>query len=76
MFPGMGNSKTPSVSSAYRKSTIFERTKLKISSLKTTILVDKNSTILDIHVTTTRKHDTQIAPNLIKRNQNKINTLL
>lgn len=53
-----------------------KRTKLKIQNLKTTLLTDKNSTIMDIHITTTRKHDTQIAPNLIKRNQELINIIL
>jgi hypothetical protein len=37
--------------------------KLKIRALKTTLLVDTQAQmVLDIHVTTTRKHATQIAP--------------
>ncbi|MBS1263506.1 MAG: hypothetical protein MAG715_00689 [Methanonatronarchaeales archaeon] len=53
----MGNPKTPKVSSAYKKSPIFERTKPKIKkNPKTTLPVDKNSTTIDIYVTTTRKH--------------------
>ncbi len=32
--------------------------------------------ILDLHVTTTRKHDSQIAPSLIKRNTGEIAILL
>ena len=32
--------------------------------------------ILDIHVTTTRKHDSKIAPSLIKRNTDKVAILL
>ena len=32
--------------------------------------------ILDLHVTTTRKHDSRIAPSLIKRNPNTIDILL
>jgi len=37
--------------------------------LKVTLLVDtRANAIIDLHVTTTRKHDSQIAPSLIKRN--------
>ena len=32
--------------------------------------------ILDLHVTTTRKHDLQIAPSLIKRNTSEVAILL
>jgi len=47
-----------------------KRAKLTIQQLKVTLLVDtKVNAILDLHVTTTRKHDSQIAPSLIKRNQ-------
>jgi len=54
-----------------------KRTKLTIQQLKVTLLVDtKSNTILDIHVTTTRKHDSQIAPSLIKRNTGEIAILL
>jgi len=36
-------------------------------------LIDtKVNAILDLHVTTTRKHDSRIAPSLIKRNTEKI----
>jgi len=43
--------------------------KLVIRSLKTTLLVDTQAqTVLDVHVTTTRKHDTQIGPQLTERN--------
>jgi len=46
-----------------------QRMKLKIRSLKTTLLVDTQAqTVLDLHVTTTRKHDTRIAPQLTERN--------
>ena len=42
-----------------------------------TLLVDaKVNTILDLHVTTTRKHDSQIAPSLIKHNPEDIDILL
>jgi len=42
-----------------------------------TLLVDtKVNAILDLHVTTTRKHDSQIAPSLIKRNPETIDILL
>ncbi len=46
-----------------------KRAELTIQHLKVTLLVDtKVNAILDLHVTTTRKHDSQIAPTLIKRN--------
>ena len=46
-----------------------QRVKLKIRALKTTLLVDTQAqTVLDLHVTTTRKHDTQIGPQLTERN--------
>ncbi len=46
-----------------------KRTNLTIQQLKTTLLVDTTTNaVLDIHVTTTRKHDTQIAPQVVKRN--------
>jgi IS5 family transposase len=46
-----------------------KRTNLSIQQLKTTLLVDTaTNAVLDIHVTTTRKHDTQIAPQVVKRN--------
>ncbi|MBS1264044.1 MAG: hypothetical protein MAG715_01243 [Methanonatronarchaeales archaeon] len=54
-----------------------QRTGLKISSLKNTLLVDPETlAILDIYLTTTRKHDTKIAPSLIKRNLELIEQLL
>lgn len=54
-----------------------KRTKLTIQQLKVTLLVDtRANAILDLHVTTTRKHDSQIAPSLIKRNTGKVEILL
>lgn len=54
-----------------------KRTKLTIRQLKTTLLVDTtNNAVLDIHVTTTRKHDTQIAPKVVKRNTESITVLV
>src|SRR6056297_1423968 len=54
-----------------------KRTKLTIQQLKVTLLVDaKVNAIIDLHVTTTRKHDSQIAPSLIKRNPEDIDVLL
>jgi IS5 family transposase len=42
-----------------------------------TLLIDaKVNTILDLHVTTTQKHDSQIAPSLIKRNLEQIDILI
>ena len=54
-----------------------QRTKLTIQQLKVTLLVDtKTNAILDLHVTTTRKHDSQIAPSLINRNTSEVSILL
>lgn len=54
-----------------------KRAKLTIQQLKVTLLVDtRANAILDLHVTTTRKHDTQIAPSLLKRNTGDIAILL
>ena len=54
-----------------------KRAKLTIQQLKITLLVDtKMNAILDLHVTTTRKHDSQIAPPLIKRYPENIDILL
>ncbi len=54
-----------------------KRAKLTIQQLKVTLLVDtRSNAILDLHVTTTRKHDSQIAPSLIKRNTGKVAVLL
>lgn len=53
-----------------------QRIKLKLRSLKTTLLVDTQAqTVLEIHVTTTRRHDTQIAPGLTKRNLERFEAL-
>ncbi|AZH24608.1 IS5 family transposase [Haloplanus aerogenes] len=54
-----------------------KRTKLTIQQLKVTLLVDtRANAILDLHVTTTRKHDSKIAPSLIKRNIGEVAILL
>ncbi|SNZ11976.1 Transposase and inactivated derivatives, IS5 family [Natronoarchaeum philippinense] len=54
-----------------------KRTKLTIQQLKVTLLVDtRANAILDLHVTTTRKHDSRIAPSLIKRNAGNVTILL
>jgi hypothetical protein len=46
-----------------------EPTNLTIQQLKMTLLVDTvTNAVLDIHMTTTRKHDTQIAPQVVKQN--------
>jgi IS5 family transposase len=53
-----------------------QRVKLQLRSLKTTLLVDTRAqTVLDLHVTTTRKHDTQIAPRLTERNLKRFEVL-
>ena len=54
-----------------------KRTKLTIQQLKVTLLVDtRANAIIDVHVTTTRKRDSKIAPELIKRNTGKVAVLL
>ena len=54
-----------------------KRAKLTIHQLNVTLQVDsKVSAVLNLHVTTTRKHDSQIAPSLIKRNPETIDILL
>jgi len=54
-----------------------KRTKLTIQQLKVTLLVDaRANAILDLHVTTTRKHESKIAPSLIKRNAGKVAVLI
>jgi IS5 family transposase len=53
-----------------------KRTNLTIQQLKTTLLVDTaTNAVLDIHATTTRKHGTQIAPQVVKRNVESITVL-
>lgn len=54
-----------------------QRINLKIRALKTTLLVDTGAqTVLDVHVTTRRTHDTQIAPQLTERNLERFRTLV
>ena len=54
-----------------------KRTKLTVQQSKVTRLVDTRAdAILDIHVTTTRRHESQIAPSLIKRNTGEVAILL
>jgi len=54
-----------------------KRTKLTIQQLKVTLLVDTRvNAILDLHVTTTRKHDSKVAPSLIKRSTSEVAILL
>jgi IS5 family transposase len=49
-----------------------KRTKLTIQQLGVMLLVDtRSNVIIDLHVTTTRKHDSQIALSLIKRKTGK-----
>jgi len=53
------------------------RTKLTIQQFKVTLLVDmRSNAIIDLHVTTTRKHDSQIAPSHINRNTGEVDILL
>jgi IS5 family transposase len=61
---------------AHASTHYMKRTNLTIQQLKTTLLVDTaTNAVLDIHVTTTRKHDTQIAPQVVKRNAASIAVL-
>lgn len=54
-----------------------KRINLHIQELKVTLLVDTaENAVLDLHITTTRKHDTQIAPKLVKRSSKHIDVLL
>ena len=53
------------------------RTKLRIQQLKVTLFVDtRANAIRNLHVTTTRKHDSRIAPSLITRNAGNVAILL
>jgi IS5 family transposase len=54
-----------------------QRVKLKIRALKTTLLVETHTqAILDLHLTTTWRHDTQIGPRLTARNLEHFETLV
>lgn len=45
-----------------------QRTKMSLNAIKTTIMADLDQqVIIDLHLTTTRKHDTQISPQLLKK---------
>lgn len=45
-----------------------QRAKMKLEAVKTTILIDVHTqVILDCHLTTTRRHDTQIGPQILKK---------
>lgn len=53
-----------------------KRTNLTIEQRKTTLLIDMaTNAVLDIHVTSTRKHDMQIAPQVVKCNVESIAVL-
>jgi IS5 family transposase len=55
----------------------MKRAKLTIQRLKVTLLVDtRANATLNLYITTTRKHDTQIAPFLINRNAAEVEFLL
>lgn len=54
-----------------------KRAKLHIKELKTTLLVDtEENAVIDVHIAASRKHDTQIGPQLVKRASKFIETLL
>jgi IS5 family transposase len=49
---------------------------LTIQQLKVTLLVDtRANAIIDLHVTTTRKHNSKIVPSLIKQNTGEVAVL-
>jgi IS5 family transposase len=51
--------------------------RIALQQLKTTLLVDTASkAVLNTHMTTTRRHDTQIAPQGVKRNTEFIKVLI
>ena len=53
------------------------RAKLHIEELKVTILVDvRDNAILDVHLTTTRKHDSRIGPKIVRRSARLLKALL
>ena len=53
-----------------------QQVKLQIRSLKVTLLMDTGvQAVLDLHVTTIRKHDTQIALRLTERNLDRFEVL-
>jgi IS5 family transposase len=53
-----------------------QRVRLRIRSLKVTLLVDTGAQmVLDLHVTPTRKQDTQIAPGLTGKNRDRFEVL-
>jgi len=55
----------------------MKRTKLTIQQSKVTLLVDtRANAILDLHVTTTRKDDSQIIPSLINETTGEVASLL
>jgi len=54
-----------------------QRINLKLRALKTTLLVETGAqTVLDVHLTTSRKHDTRIGPKLTERNRERFETLV
>ena len=53
------------------------RARLHIKELKVTLLVDvRDNAILDVHITTTRKHDVKIGPKVVDRSAELIKVLL
>ena len=53
------------------------RAKLHIKELKVTFLVDvRSKAVLDVHMTTTRKHDTKIGTKVVKRSAELMGVLI
>ncbi len=69
-------SKHPFWDRSYASRYYTQRIKLQIRALKTALLGDTRAqTVLDLHVTTTRQHDTRIAPQLTERNLERFEAL-
>jgi hypothetical protein len=51
----------------------MKRTKMTIQQLRVTLFVDTRlNAIIDLYMTTIRKHELQIAPSIIKRNTGEV----
>jgi len=60
-----------------RLETLYKASEVDDSAVGVTLLIDtRSNAVLDVHVTTTRKHDSKIAPSLINRNTGEVAVLL
>ena len=79
LLPGDGTSAIDSSGweRGYASRHYTKRRKIRIKALKVTLLVDtKAQMVLDLHLTTTRRHDTKIAPLLVWRNRRRFKVLI